>query len=285
MNKEGRTSKLKRKLHIAIFTEKSYEQIFSIKISPITAFISIGFLAILLIAGVIMLVAFTGLREYIPGYPTGEERRLIMSNMQRADSLLFEINKRDRMITDMRNVISGDLPLEAYSQDSMMAISRRNNEKIDFTKSKADSLFRIQIEAEEDFNVSASKEINPEVEYLYTPIKGILTNKFDEGIGHFGVDIAGREGTRISSVLGGTVIFAEWTVETGFVIQIQHENQMVSIYKHNSKLLKKVGARVVAGEAIALMGNSGELTTGPHLHFELWQSGVPLNPENYVSFE
>ncbi|MBP5365291.1 MAG: M23 family metallopeptidase [Bacteroidales bacterium] len=292
MSKEGIRAKLRRKLQISVFTEKSYEQLFSIKLSPITAFIAIGFVAILLIVSVILLVAFTGLKEYIPGYPTGEERRLIMNNLQRSDSLLFEINRRDRMIADIRNALSGELPTEAYSHDSLLFEKKKSNVEIDFTKSEADSIFRAQIEAEERFNIAANATAsyssfgsNLELIHFFTPLKGVVTNKFGEGTGHYGIDIVNAESARVSSILDGTVIFAEWTVETGYIIQIQHDNNIVSIYKHNGKLLKKVGTHVSAGEAIALLGNSGELTTGPHLHFEMWYGGVPLDPENYISFE
>lgn len=285
---ESNKSKLKRKLHIAVFAGNSYEQLFSIRITPITAFTTIGILAILLICGIIMLIAFTGLREYIPGYPTGEERRMIVANLHRSDSLITEIKKRDAMIINIRDVLTGDLPLEAYYQDSVSApLNKVQN--ITFEKSDADSIFRAQIESDEAFNVSPSNSTTPtstdlELIYLYPPLKGIITNKFGEGIGHFGIDVVAEEGSRVSSILDGTVIFAEWTLETGFVIQVQHDNQLVSIYKHNSKLLKRVGARVAIGEAIALVGNSGELSTGPHLHFELWHAGLPLDPENYIIF-
>lgn len=288
---EKKQSKLKRKLRVAVFAENSYEQLFSLRLSPINLFISIGLIAILLIVGVTILISFTSLREYIPGYPTGEERHMIMENLQRTDSLILEVKLRDKIISDIRSAISGELPLEALSHDSLQAQQTKFAQKVSFEKSQADSIFRAQIEAEERFNVSEDKgsqsfvDERLEMMFLYSPIKGVVTNSFGESVGHFGVDIVSPEGSRVSSILDGTVIFAEWTVETGYVIQIQHDNQLVSIYKHNSKLLKRVGSRVQAGEVIALVGNSGELSTGPHLHFELWYSGVPLNPENYISFQ
>ena len=120
--------------------------------------------------------------------------------------------------------------------------------------------------------------------HFFTPMKGMISNSYDGLSGHYGVDVVGPKNERISAVLDGTVIFAEWTLNTGYVVQIQHGKDLVSIYKHNQELLKKPGEFVKAGEAIAILGNSGELTSGPHLHFELWHNGKALNPENYIKF-
>ncbi len=289
MAKEKKQSRLWKKLHIAVFTDASFEQLFSLHLTPFSALFTVALLGILLIAGVTVLIAFTGLREYIPGYPTGAERRMIMDNLQRADSLLGEISLRDHLINDMRMVLSERLPIDEWDKDSVANVHRTSQQHIEFTKSEADSLFRVEVEAQEMYNVSEGQsnlaDTRLEVLFMNTPLKGVVTNKFGEFEGHYGVDIAAVEGARVASVLDGTVIFAEWTVETGNVIQIQHDNHLMSVYKHNSKLLKKQGMRVTAGEAIALTGNSGELSTAPHLHFELWYQGAPLNPENYISFE
>ncbi len=286
-------SKLKRKLRIAIYVENTFEQIFSWGLTPINLFAGVGMLIIVLITCVTLLIAFTGLREYIPGYPSGEERRLIVNNMQRTDSLVRELRLRDNLISDMRSVLSGEIPVEAYNRDSLLNAHRSSHRNIDFTKSEADSLFRLQIEREEQFNLDANyaqnsgSSINTPIEltFLFPPIKGLVTSRFGESREHFGVDIVSSEGDRVVSILDGTVIFAEWTIETGYVVHIQHDNHLISVYKHNSKILKRVGTRVLAGDVIALVGNSGEHSTGTHLHFEMWHKGVPLNPENYISFE
>lgn len=285
---EDKKSRLRRKLRLTIIVDKSFEELFSIKFNLVRLFFVIGAFSIMLIAGVTVLIAFTGLREYIPGYPTGEERRMIMSNLQRADSLMLEVKLRDAVLKDMRTAISVDLPMEAFKQDSVRSEAIKKHRILNSGISEADSLFRMQVEAEEKFNVddnSSTTDTRLEMMFFFPPMKGIISNKFGDKEEHFGVDVLGGEGTRVSSILDGTVVLAEWTVETGYVIEVQHDNQIVSLYKHNAKLLKRVGQRVSAGEAIAIIGNSGELTTGTHLHFELWYSGVPLNPENYISFE
>ena len=285
---EEKKSRLRQKLRLAIIVDKSFEELFSIKFTLVRMFFVFGAFSILLIAGVTVLIAFTGLREYIPGYPTGEERHMIMNNLQRVDSLALEVRLRDAVLSDMRTAISGELPIEAFKQDSLRVEAIKKHRILNSGISVADSLFRMQVEAEDMFNVddkSASTDTRLEMMFFFPPMKGLISNKFGDKDEHFGVDILAAEGTRVSSILDGTVIFSEWTVETGYVIEVQHDNQLVSLYKHNGKLLKRTGQRVTAGEAIAIVGNSGELTTGTHLHFELWYSGVPLNPENYISFE
>jgi len=286
---EEKKSKWRQRLCLTVMVDKSFEEIFSFRFNIVSLLFVIGAMVIMLIAGVTVLIAFTGLREYIPGYPTGQERTMIIQNMQRADSLLVEVKLRDALLTNIRQVLSGELPATAFKVDSVRdEIYSQQKIAISSKKSEVDSLFRKQIEEEDRYNVSEKqKNIDTQLEmmYFYTPVKGIISNSFGDTSGHLGVDVVVAEGTRVSSILDGTVIFAEWTVGTGYVIQVQHDNQIISVYKHNSKLLKRAGMRVHAGEAIALTGNSGELSTGPHLHFELWYSGVPLNPEDYILFE
>jgi murein DD-endopeptidase MepM/ murein hydrolase activator NlpD len=120
--------------------------------------------------------------------------------------------------------------------------------------------------------------------FFFSPLKGLVTNSFDMKEEHYGIDITAQENEAIKATLDGTVIMSAWTSETGYVIQIQHENNLVSVYKHNSALMKKVGQYVKAGEVVAIIGNSGELTSGTHLHFELWYNGNPIDPQEYMVF-
>ncbi len=286
--KKKLVEKLRFKYRLAIFNEQTFEEVFGMRLSRLNVFFSIGVSSVLLIIFVIYLIAFTGLREYIPGYPSGLERRLIIQNSQRVDSLILEIEKRDRFFRDIRAIMSGETPEGATSEDEI-----KNNpvssSKVSFKKSEEDSIFREQVEREEKFNLSAFEPGNTNFElehrFLFTPLKGVVVNKFGESQGHYGVDIVAEEGARVSAVLDGTVIFTGWTVETGYVVQIQHSNNLISFYKHNERLLKSMGDKVQAGEAIAHVGNSGELTTGPHLHFELWYNGVAIDAEQYMSFD
>ncbi len=281
--------KLKHKYRIAILNEQTYEETFSMRLSRLNVFTTVGFTVIFLIISTTVLIAFTTLREYIPGYPTGEQRRTMIKNYQRVDSLIFEIERRDNFIANMRAVISGELPASAFVKTDSSGIKPTSAVALQTSKTEEDSIFIAQVEEEERFNLTgkqfSKKDARLEMIFFFPPLKGIITTKFGDTHSHYGVDVVAAQGARVSAIYDGTVIFTGWTVETGYVIQVQHENQLVSIYKHNGKLLKKMGERVKSGEAIAMVGNSGELTTGPHLHFEMWHAGVPLNPENYISFE
>ncbi len=286
--KKSLVEKLKSKYRIAIFNEQTYEEVFGMRLSRLNVFTTVGLAMFILIVSVIFLIAFTGLKEYIPGYPSAHQRRLIIQNAERVDSLIVEINRRDKFFKDIRSIISGQVPEGALSaEDSIQQDISQSN--INFKKSAQDSIFRDQVEKEEKFSLSVFEEKSQKFElensFLFTPIKGVISNKYGATEGHYGIDIVSEPGAHVSSVLEGTVTFTGWTVETGYVIQIQHSNNLISVYKHNELLLKKMGDHVTTGEAIARVGNSGELTTGPHLHFELWYNGVALDAEEYISFK
>lgn len=258
-----------------------------LRLSKLNVFTYFGSAAMLIILLVTLLISFTPLREYIPGYPSGKERRMLIRNAQRLDSLVFEIERRDKVMKDIRTVMSGE-SVEGAQRTDENTTEEGKSVNVTFKRSSEDSVFRQRIEEEERFNLGFDEGggQNGQVDqlHLFSPVKGMVVSKFGDSYGHFGVDVAASDGTRVSAVMDGTVIFAGWTVETGYVIQIQHNNDLISMYKHNQKLLKKVGAQVKAAEAIATVGNSGEVTTGPHLHFELWYRGAPVNPEDYLSF-
>ncbi len=287
--KKSLYKKLRNHYRLAIFNEQTYEEVLGMRLSRLKVFTVVGITSMLLIVLVTLLIAFTGLREYIPGYPTGEERRMIVRNAQLVDSLMVEIDRRDRFFNNIKSIVNGEIP-EGASPDDVIKEDKniKVNKKVHFNKSVEDSLFRIQVEEQERFNLSegnsSGSRFTLEQTSFFPPLKGVIVNRFGGSRGHYGVDIVAGPAARVSSVLDGTVFFAGWTVETGYVIGIQHANNLVSFYKHNSLLLKNVGDRVKAGEAIANVGNSGEYTTGPHLHFELWYNGVPLNPEEYINF-
>lgn len=288
--KEPLLKRLKYKYRFAIFNEQSYEELWRIRLSRINVIGFFGTFAIILIILVTLLISYTSLREYIPGYPSPDERLKIVRNAQMVDSLIQQIHTRDRFLLTIKNIVTernmDSLTVEKYRQAKydtssvvVKPITKRNPD---------DDRFRKEVESEERFNVKKDgqgKTNQIDHAYFFSPVKGIITNRYGETYDHLGVDISGVPGSRIASIYDGTVIFSAFTVESGNVIQVFHPNSMVSIYKHNSQLLKKVGDRVKAGEPIATIGNSGEFSTGPHLHFELWYNGKPLNPEEYISFK
>ena len=250
-------------------------------------FTLIGAVIISLIVLTATLIAFTNLREFIPGYPDGNMRRNIIMTAYRLDSLENELHIRDQYFSNINAIISGKEPVDFQSlQDTS-----KSYDNITFHKSVEDSLLRIQIEQEEQYNLSTSEyeenNIGSKIinQHFFTPLKGLVSNKFSPVDNHFGTDIVAEPKTTVSAVLDGTVIMAGWTLETGYVIEIQHDNSIISVYKHNAELFKDIGTVVSAGETISIIGNSGELyTSGPHLHFELWHNGIPLDPEKYIIF-
>jgi murein DD-endopeptidase MepM/ murein hydrolase activator NlpD len=205
-------------------------------------------------------------------------------NDKRLDSLEMELNRRDRYFDNMRAIISGEEP---NNYDNKADTGERY-ESITFTRSSEDSIIRQLFEEESEYDLSVfnrrGKIGSISQLHFFPPVKGIVTNSFQATKSHYGTDIVSGADEAVKSTLDGTVTMATWTLETGWVIQVQHSNNLISVYKHNAELLKRAGDYVKAGEPIAIIGNSGELTTGPHLHFELWHNGVALNPEDYILF-
>lgn len=286
-NKLTLLQRLRKKYRLIVYTDKTFEERKHFRLSKmdiITFLVSFFLVSTILVT---TLFVFTPLKNLIPKRPDPIIDKKLAHNVYRVDSLAKEIAIRDKYLDNLKRVISGETP-EEIVQDLAKRDSLIANENMDFTKSETDSLLRKEVEAVEKVNLQAgSKSKNKNFSHLhfFAPInKGMLIEKFNSKERHYGVDIVAKSNSGILAVLDGTVITAEWTLATGYVLQIQHENDLVSFYKHNSVLLKKVGDRVSAGETIAIIGNSGEQTTGPHLHFELWHKGIPLNPEDYIVF-
>lgn len=277
-------NKLKHKYRLSIYNDDTFEEVWFLRLSRLNVFSILGTSVLLFTIAIIVLIAFTPIREFIPGYPDGNMRRNIVSNVYKLDSLEHELEIRDRYFESINSIIRGGTPL-SYENEQDTTISY---EEISFDKSEHDSLLRQQIEEEELFNLSILTGTTNKTDFssihFYPPVKGLVTNSFNPNENHFGTDIVTASNKVVSATLDGTITIANWTLETGYVIQIQHNNDLISVYKHNSELLKKVGNHVKAGDAIAIIGNSGELTSGPHLHFELWHNGTPIDPEDYVAF-
>jgi murein DD-endopeptidase MepM/ murein hydrolase activator NlpD len=274
---------LKDHYRLIIYNDSSIQTVWSVKLTPIKV-VTLGCLgAMILILLTSVIIAYTPLRENIPGYPSPKVRQQIILNYMLVDSLENEIKIRDNYFEKIKTVFQGDVP----SDESQIVDSGLKNHAVKFKNFNADSAFHDKL-LEEKLNLSISKnpERLPSIAniHFFTPLHGLITNKFNAKADHLAVDVVGTLNSRISCVLDGTVIFAGWTMDTGYSIYIQHENNIISAYKHNAELLKTVGDKVKAGEVIAIMGNSGELTTGPHLHFELWHNGIALDPETYIDF-
>ena len=276
--------RLKYKYKLSVINETSYEEVFNFRLSQLHVLTALSVLAVILVVLTILLIAFTDLREFIPGYPDGNMRQMIAQNALRVDSLENELLKRDRFFKSIRLVLNGGdtTSLERSREDT----ARYRNDTIRFQISEQENEFRAAIEERERFNLSLGmKEQNHDYYHFFPPVEGIVTQSFDEKKRHYGTDIVAKANAKVAAVLDGVVIFTDWTVKTGYVIQVQHTNDLISVYKHNSILLKKQGDYVRAGEVLGVVGNTGEESSGPHLHFELWRAGNPLNPENFITFK
>ena len=276
--------KLTHKYRMVLLNEDTFEEVGNLRLTRLNLIAIVGIALILLVSVTYVLIAFTNIRELIPGYPDAAMRQQIRINAMKLDSLAYEQSVRDQYFENLNRIISGDMP-EMYMNDSTGVIE---SGEINFGRSSNDSLLRQQVEAEEQFRLSVLND-NQESKKFYdlhffTPVEGIITGSFSPADGHFGVDLVAEPDAVVKATLDGTVTMSTWTLETGYVIQIQHDYEIISVYKHNASLFKTAGEKVAAGDAIAIVGNSGELTTGPHLHFELWHDRVPLDPADYIAF-
>lgn len=276
-------TKLRNKYRLVILNDDTFEEKLSFKLSRLNVFVISGLTGILLIAGTTLLIAFTPLREYIPGYSSTKLKRSALRLASVTDSLENQIAFNDRYLENLQGIISGEAPLDL--SDSLV-LDSLNEATLNFSPSQEDSILRKLVEEEERFNVPVTngEQLNVESLNFFTPVKGLVTNSFNPEENHLGVDVVAKENEVIKSAQDGRVIFAEWTAETGYVMILQHAEKFISVYKHNSDLLKSQGEEVSAGEPIAIIGNSGALSSGPHLHFELWFNGYAVNPQEYILF-
>lgn len=269
---------------LSLIDNSSHKQLWSIRFSrPSFIIISIS-ASLIIIALVYSLIAFTPLRVTIPGYPDAHSRRAAIQNAIKIDSLEKIITRWEIYSENLNRVVNGKEPLQLDS--ILKARNNRDFSNIDREElSKQDSLLRQTVTEAEKFNIDATKERNLPIEgmHFFVPLKGVVSQGY-ERVSHPYIDITAPAGSVVMSVLEGTVIFAGWNDEAGYTIQIQHSNDIVSIYKHNQKLLKNTGDKVSAGTSIALVGNTGTLTTGDHLHFELWYKGEAVDPTQYIGF-
>lgn len=279
------TNQLRNKYRLVILNDDSFAEKFSLRLSPLGLIILISSVTLIMTTLVISLVAFTSLREYIPGYGDVNERKDILKLSAKADSLENTLASRDWYMQNLLNVFSGKTegkPIKPAKD------STGKFQKVDVKPSDKDLQLRRDIETNQlqstSEKVAAHKSNALSNFFFFSPIKGVITSSYNMRDEHFGVDIAGKEDELIKSTLDGTIIFVGFTSEDGYVVQIQHANNLTSVYKHNSSITRKVGDFVKAGEPFAIIGNTGENTNGPHLHFEIWYNGLAVNPQDYVVF-
>lgn len=278
---------IKSKYRLVIQDAETFEEKFSLKLSRLNVFITLGILIIGLIILTTYLIAFTSLKEYIPGYSDPGLSRKVYELTLRADSLELLLNQRAAYLENIQKVLMGNVPIFVSSDT---AIQKRDYSKINDNRIVEDSMLRQEVENQDKYELktaystSSIKSSSISSFNFFRPVNGYLTSHFDPSHGHYGVDIATAEGETVKAVFDGTVIQAGWNIETGYTITIQHISNLVSIYMHNSSLLRKQGDIIRAGEPIAVAGSTGKLSTGTHLHFELWYNGTAVDPLNYITF-
>ena len=280
INKSNRPTKFR----IALIDHYTHQQLASVKISKTGFFIAIVTIVVAFTALIYSVIAFTPVREFIPGYPDAHSKRAAIQNAMRIDSLETVIYRWELYSENLRRVVEGEEPIKIDS--IIKANSRSNGQNPDVAElQRQDSLLREHVKEEEQFGVSdvVRRDLPIEGMHFFTPLKGVISQGYDPVI-HPYIDITAPSGSAVNAIADGTVIYDGWSDEDGHIIQIQHAGDIISIYKHNQKLLKKTGDKVKAGTAIALVGNTGSTSTGDHLHFELWHDGESLDPTAYINF-
>jgi murein DD-endopeptidase MepM/ murein hydrolase activator NlpD len=280
-------SRLINKYRLVIMNVETFEEKASLTLTPMNVITVFGSVIIFLVTLTIYIIAFTPLREFIPGYPDGTTRKQYHLNVMKTDSLQKELNLKNIYIENLRQILLGQVPVDSIGMKPDTTLKKQ---ELNMNISEEDSMLRAEVEQETRYNLSPSQRTGARQDegmssvFFFSPLKGMISEKYNPVQSHFGIDIVSPSNEPIKAALDGTILFSSWTSDTGYVIGIQHENNLVSMYKHNSALLKKTGAYVKAGEVIAIVGNTGEMTSGPHLHFELWHDGKPVNPQEYMVF-
>ena len=276
--------KLIDKYRLVIINEETFEEKLTFKLTRLNVFIFGGLFSILLVVATIFLIAFTSLREYIPGYSSTKLKKEATQLVYTVDSLKQVLQVNNIYIENVKEVLTGKIEEFEFDKDSVFQSIQYDKETMNLSPSEADLEFRLLVESKDRFSLFNEATKKADIVF-FAPVNGILTEGYNPKTKHFAVDIAVEMSTPVKSIADGTVIFAEWTAQTGHVIIVEHTGGFISIYKHNTALHKEQGDLVKSGEAIASAGDSGELSTGPHLHFELWNEGYPVNPTNYIDFE
>ncbi len=278
------TKKLLNKYRLVILNEDTFEERISFKLNRLNVFVLVTITSIVLVAGTTFLIAFTPLREYIPGYSSTSLNLRATRLVATTDSLESRISINQEYYNSIKKVLTGDVKTVEFDIDSAVQSQKLNPEEVDLSPSDQDMKLREEVSKEDKYSLFESEKASSDFS-LFPPVKGNITSEYNTNEKHYGIDVAVPKDTPVKAAASGTVIFSEWTAETGYVIILKHDNNLLTVYKHNASLTKQQGERVKAGEVIATAGSTGELSTGPHVHFELWRDGYPTDPTNFIDFE
>ena len=276
--------KLVNKYRLVILNDETFEERLSFKLTRLNVFVYGTLFSMLLITGTIYLIAFTSLREYIPGYNSSDLKKKASELVYETDSLKQIMAVNDVYITKIQELLTGKLTELKMNKDSVLQTIQSDKDTLSLRPSNQELALRQDVESNDRYNIFNAATKKEDV-LFFAPVRGIITDRFNAENKHYAIDIAVEKGTPVKAIAKGIVLFAGWTPDTGNVIIIKHENGFTSVYKHNNILTKEEGDIVEAGEVIATAGNSGNLTTGTHLHFELWDDNSPIDPTKYIDFE
>jgi len=284
-NKRKVKQKLLHKYRLVILNEDTFEERLSFQLSKLNVIILTAISTLLLISGTALLITFTPIREFIPGYSSTALKNKATRLTIAVDSLTAAVEINDVYFKSIRNMLTGQLDSlsikETYSINSTELVDA---ETLNIYASQEDSILREKVEQEDKYSLLEKATFNANFT-LFPPVSGQISEEYNADAKHYAIDIVTEKDEPVKATLDGTVIFSEWSVETGYVIIIEHSRGLISVYKHNNLLLKSQGDLVTAGEVIAVVGDTGEFSYGPHLHFELWVDGYPVNPSDYINFE
>ena len=281
---KGFFKKLFNDYKVVVSSEDTFEEKFAFKASKINVFVLMLVYSVVLISFTISIVFFTQLRELVPGYSSSDLLNRAIYLTQKTDSLERQIELNNKFYKSIEDVLSGKTD-EFIERDNIPIDSSLNEKNLfSISPNSEDSILRNYVDSQDKFNLTKN-ELIIENKMFFSPIKGDITQAFNFEENHFAIDVAADIGTPVKSILDGKILFSEWSVDTGHVIIVDHGDNIVSVYKHNSKSLKEQNDFVQAGEVIAYSGNQGSLSSGPHLHFELWKNGTPIDPEPLLNFQ
>ena len=281
---KGFFKKLFNDYKVVVSSEDTFEEKFAFKASKINVFVLMLVYSVILISFTISIVFFTQLRELVPGYSSSDLLNRAIYLTQKTDSLERQIELNNKFYKSIEDVLSGKTD-EFIERDNIPIDSGLNEKNLfSISPNSEDSILRNYVDSQDKFNLTKN-ELVIENKMFFSPIKGDITQAFNFEENHFAIDVAADIGTPVKSILDGKILFSEWSVDTGHVIIVDHGDNIVSVYKHNSKSLKEQNDFVQAGEVIAYSGNQGSLSSGPHLHFELWKNGTPIDPEPLLNFQ
>lgn len=285
--KKNWRERIKDPYRLVIMNDETFEEISSYKLTLLNVYVLLSTLVVVTAALVVLLIIFTPIKKYIPGYGSaGSSRELMLLNRE-VDNLEKQLAADSLYIENLKKVMIGDIQPPSPEEEGGQIFE---DSLLDVERIAEDEQLRQEIKLEEVRQISQEgtptnyNETSLEQLHFAAPLTGEISAGFMPDKAHYGVDVLAPKNTAVKATMDGVVIQSDWTLETGNTIGIQHANNIITFYKHNSVLLKKVGSKVKAGEAVAIIGNSGTLSDGPHLHFELWYRGRPLNPADYILF-